>query len=300
MNPSYYQNTNFAENLKNFFRQGSPLAILILINTGIWIMVQALKVFLFLMNATDSPLAMTRIFSFLALPAFIPNLMDSPWTLLTYMFFHLDFWHILFNMLWLFWFGKIFLDYLSGKKLVAVYLLGGISGGLLYILAFNVFPAFSELLPKSYALGASASVMAVVAAISFYVPDYSLNLLFIGRIRIIYLAIALFIFDFFMIPAGNSGGHLAHIGGALFGFLYVRLLPSQKLNVFGDFFKKKSKRYKGDQHVDSRPVSDDTYNFRRAEKQKRMDEILDKISKGGYDSLSREEKEFLFKSSGKK
>ncbi len=300
MNPNYYQNQNFAEGLKNFFRQGSSLSILILVNTGIWLFIQVLRVFLFLFNEPDSAVAMTQLFRFLALPAYLPKLGESPWTLLTYMFFHIDIWHILFNMLWLYWFGRIFLEYLDGKKLVTVYLLGGIAGGLLYILAFNAFPAFSALLPKSYALGASASVMAVVAAISFYVPDYSINLLFIGRIRIIYLAVILFIFDFFMIPAGNSGGHLAHIGGALFGFLYTQFLPGGKWKIFRDIFPRREKKHSGYRDVHSRPVSDETYNYERAEKQKRIDEILDKISKGGYDSLSREEKEILFKSSGKK
>jgi membrane associated rhomboid family serine protease len=300
MNASNYQNINFSDGLKNFFRQGSPLAILILINSGIWVLVQVLRVFLFLFNEPDSSIAVTRLFSFLALPAYLPKLVTSPWTLITYMFFHIDVWHILFNMLWLYWFGKIFLEYMSGKKLITVYLLGGISGGLLYILAFNVFPAFSVLLPRSYALGASASVMAVVAAISFHLPNYSINLLFIGRIKIIYLAIILFIFDFFMIPAGNSGGHLAHIGGAIFGFLYIQFLPAGKWNIFEDLFSRKKKKFTSYRDFSSRPVADETYNYQRAEKQKRVDEILEKISKGGYDCLSKEEKEFLFKSSGKK
>ncbi|MEI6456370.1 MAG: rhomboid family intramembrane serine protease [bacterium] len=300
MNPNYYQTSNFSDGLKIFFRQGSPLAILILINSGIWIIVQILRVLLFLFNEPDSSIAISQLFSFLALPAYLPKLVTSPWTLITYMFFHIDIWHILFNMLWLYWFGKIFIEYMNGRKLVTVYLLGGISGGLLYILAFNIFPAFSVQLPNSYALGASASVMAVVAAISFYVPNYSLNLLFIGRIKVIYLAIVLFIFDFFMIPAGNSGGHLAHIGGALFGFLYVQFLPVGKMNILGDLFRRKKKPLAGFGNFDSRPVTDETYNYQKAEKQKRIDEILEKISKGGYDSLSKEEKEFLFKSSGKK
>jgi len=224
-----------------------------------------------------------------------------PWTLLTYMFFHIDIWHILFNMLWFYWFGKIFLDYLSGKKLLLVYILGGISGGLLYILTFNVFPVFSSMLPKSYALGASAAVMAVVTAISFYVPNYSLNLLFIGKVKIIYLAIILFIFDFFMIPAGNSGGHLAHIGGALFGFLYIQFLPAGKIKFFNNLFTRKRKQYSAySTGGTSRPLTDEDYNLQKAERQKHTDEILEKISKGGYDSLSKEEKEFLFKSSSKK
>jgi len=296
----YYQNPNIFDGLKRFFSQGSVLAVLIMINTGIWIIVQIVRVFLFLYNEPDSSIAITRMFSFLALPASLPKLITMPWTFLTYMFFHIDFWHILFNMLWLYWFGKIFLDYLTGRKLLFVYIFGGISGGLLYIIAFNLFPAFSAMLPRSYALGASASVMAVVAAISFFMPNYSLNLLFLGKIKIIYLAIILFVFDFFMIPAGNSGGHLAHIGGALFGFLYIQFLPSGKIRLFGDLLSRKRKHFDSYKGSPSRPLTDEAYNFQKAERQKRTDEILEKISKGGYDSLSREEKEFLFRTSGKK
>lgn len=301
MTPMNYQNPNIFDNLRRFFREGSSLAILISINICIWVIIQIIRVFLFLYNEPDSSVAMTQLFSFLAIPASIPKLLTMPWTLLTYMFFHIDIWHILFNMLWLYWFGKIFLDYLSGKRLLHVYLLGGISGGLLYVLTFNIFPVFSLMLPKSYALGASASVMAVVAAISFYVPNYSLNLLFIGKIKIIYLAIILFIFDFFMIPAGNSGGHLAHIGGALFGFLYIKFPSATKIKTLTNSFFRKRRPYASySAAASSRPLSDDDYNYQKAERQKRTDEILEKISRGGYDSLSKEEKEFLFKTSGKK
>jgi len=300
MNPMYNQHPNIFEGLRRFISQGSVLAILIIINTSVWIIVQIIRVFLFLYNEPDSSLALTQLFSFLALPASLSRLIMMPWTMLTYMFFHIDIWHILFNMLWLYWFGKIFLDYLTGKKLLVVYIFGGISGGLLYILAFNLFPVFSSMLPGSYALGASASVMAVVTAISFFVPNYSLNLLFIGKIKIIYLAIILFIFDFFMIPAGNSGGHLAHIGGALFGFLYIQFLSGGKMRFFGDLFTRKRKQYRPYPGDSSRPMTDDAYNFHKAERQKRTDEILEKISKGGYDCLSKEEKEFLFKTTSKK
>jgi len=208
-------------------------------------------------------------------------------------------------MLWLYWFGKIFQEYLGNRKLLIVYILGGISGSLVYIFAFNAFPVFSFSLPQSYALGASASVMAIVTAISFKVPNYSVYLLFFGRLRIVYLAVALFIFDFFMIPTGNAGGHIAHIGGALFGFLYIQLSRKSvgqgytRNRRWSEFFRKKTMHATSNESS-SRPFSDEDYNLQKAEKQKRMDDILDKISKGGYDSLTKDEKEFLFKSSGKR
>jgi hypothetical protein len=215
-------------------------------------------------------------------------------------------------MLWLFWFGKIFLEFLKPGQLVWVYILGGISGGLLYVISFNIFPVFEEVIPISYALGASASVMAIVASISFYVPDYSINLLLIGRIRIGYLALFLFVLDFFMIPTGNAGGHLAHIGGALFGVLYIVFIRStsgsyyrrtQKSSVFSslhNFIKSLFIRKKTEKTFQSRPISDDEYNLNRKNNQKKTDEILEKISKGGYESLTREEKDFLFRSSRNK
>jgi len=301
----YSNGPNQADNLKRFFREGSVLANLIIVNVAVWLLVQVFRIIFFLYNQPDADLATTSIIRIFGVPAFIPSLFNKPWSVVTYMFLHVDIWHILFNMLWLYWFGKIFQEYLGSKKLLTVYILGGISGALVYILAFNVFPVFATSLPQSYALGASASVMAIVTAISFKVPEYTITLLFFGRIRILVLAIALFIFDFFMIPAGNAGGHIAHIGGAIFGFLYIQIISKNlwsglKVNrVKKNYFYKKN-RSSGMSDNDPRPLSDDEYNRQKVEKERLMDSILDKISKGGYDSLTRDEKEFLFKSSGKR
>ena len=296
---------SLADNLKRFFREGSVLANLIIINVAVWILIQGFRIIFFLYNQPDAALATTSIIRIFGVPASLPSLLNKPWTVVTYMFLHIDIWHILFNMLWLYWFGKIFQEYLGSRKLLIVYLLGGISGAFVYILAFNIFPVFSYALPQSYALGASASVMAIVTAISFKVPKYSVYLLFFGRIRILYLAIALFVFDFFMIPTGNAGGHIAHIGGALFGVLDIQLTAksfrtgNRERKRQSGFFRKKTMQA-GSYDPGSRPLRDEEYNLLKAEKQKRMDDILDKISKGGYDSLTKDEKDFLFRSSGKR
>jgi membrane associated rhomboid family serine protease len=294
---------------RSFFTQRTALTYLVLVNIAVFLIIQVIRVPAYLMNPGTSGTIVADILNYLAVPAYIPALARHPWTLLTYMFLHEDIWHILFNMLWLFWFGKIFLEYLSQGKLWVVYILGGLSGGIIYILAFNTFPVFHSYVQLSYALGASASVMAVVTAISFYVPNYSLYMLFFGRVKIVYLAIALFIIDFFMIPAGNAGGHIAHIGGALFGFFYARFILPRAIGnhfpLFSDMFAGLKKifsrgRRASDPIADrGRAMSDDDYNLQKAERQKRIDQILEKISKGGYDSLTREEKDFLFKSSGK-
>jgi membrane associated rhomboid family serine protease len=304
MNPNY----NPLEDIARFFRSKEVLPRLILINVAVWLAISAMRVFSFLLNVPDTTLT-NYIVDYFALPARPDSLLVRPWTLLTYMFLHIDFFHILFNMLWLYWFGKIFLEFLKSRQLLLIYLVGGISGGLLYVLFYNVFPVFEKSLNLSFALGASASVMAIVTAISLYVPGYIIQLMFLGRIRIFYIALFLFVLDFFMIRSENAGGHIAHIGGALFGLSYI--LASRKgmnfSGIFGiswlkSFFRRlKSSKLKAEYTNSStatgRPLTDDDYNLRKAQRQKIIDDILDKISKSGYESLTSEEKEILFKSS---
>jgi len=310
MNYTYRQPSNPLEEFKKFFKQGSSLSVLVLINVAIWIFIQVLRVIFFIYNNPDSNASNTLVLHALAIPAFVPALLAKPWTLLTYMFLHIDIWHLLFNMIWLYWFGKIFLEFLSSRQLIFVYLSGGLAGALVYVFAFNTFPVFEEIVPLSFALGASASVMAIVTSISFYVPNYTIQLFLFGKIRIVYLAIILFVFDFFMIPSGNAGGHLAHIGGALFGFIFSQVIRFSKdsyntgyssafFSSMKDRFHKKQQTYQGRQDY-SRPVSDEEYNIKKRENQEKVDDILEKISKGGYDSLTKQEKEFLFNTSNKR
>jgi membrane associated rhomboid family serine protease len=305
---------NYSQNLSNgirrFFTGGSALAILIMINAGVWILTKAVYVVFFLYNHPDAALADAWILHYFALPAVTGEIASRPWTLVTYMFLHIDFWHILFNMLWLFWFGRIFMEYLTSRQLLFTYLAGGLAGGLLYILAFNIFPVFQNTLSASVALGASASVMAIVTAISFFVPNYTIQLIFIGRVRILYLAILLFIFDLFAIPTGNAGGHIAHIGGAFFGYFFSLWLRKTKYaystGVFTSLLKKIGRIFRPGPRVSTpppwsgRPKADEDYNAEKNLHQKRIDTILEKISRGGYDSLTKEEKDILFRSSGKK
>ena len=208
-------------------------------------------------------------------------------------------------MLWLYWFGRIFLEYLDQRKLVAVYLLGGISGALVYILSFNIFPAFTGIVAESVAIGASASVMAIVIAIAAYVPDYTVQLFLFGRIKIKYMALAIFIFTSVMDFSVNSGGKLAHIGGAFFGYFYTINLRQGRdigkgFNKIIDFFVTVFKPRKKLKVTHKKAATEYEYNKIKAEHQARINSILDKISKGGYDSLTKEEKEILFKESQKK
>ena len=287
------------DEIKQTFKSGSNLTKLIYINLAVFLLVNLVEIFYFLLNRHDSYSAFLLTF---AVPADLHMLIRKPWTVITYMFLHKNFLHILFNLLWLYWFGRIFLEYLDGKKLVGVYILGGLSGAFLYVLAYNLFPVFFKQLEMSYALGASAAVMAIVISISVYVPDYAVYLLFIGRVKIIYIGIIGFLvtslFDFSI----NTGGKIAHIGGALFGFLFILQYRKGRdltrgLNLFADaitgLFKPKPKVTV----THRRTENDFDYNRRKKEEQVEIDRILDKIAKSGYDSLSKQEKEILFRQS---
>jgi len=303
-----YSPQHSAFDFKKFFKSSSVLNRLIIINVAVWLIISFFRVFAMLFNVQDEVFT-GYIAEYLALPASFEVLIFRPWTLFTYMFLHIDIFHILFNMLWLYWFGKIFLGYLSSKQLLSTYLIGGIAGGLLYILAYIIFPVFTGALPVAKALGASASVMAVVTAISFIQPNYFIQLLFLGRIKILYLAIALFVIDFFMIRSSNSGGHIAHIGGALWGFTFAYYF--RKGNDIGKLFRMDFKRFSKhfmkekkssfkNVYSSERPMSDEEYNKARSVDEKKIDEILDKISKSGYESLTKGEKDMLFNKGNKK
>jgi membrane associated rhomboid family serine protease len=290
------------DDIKKTFHSGSNLIKLIYINIGVFLLVTLAVIIGFLLsNPSISEITLQQ----LAVPASLKALLVKPWTLVTYMFTHKDIWHILFNMLWLYWFGRIFLEYLDQRKLVAVYLLGGISGAIVYILSFNIFPAFTGLVSESVAIGASASVMAIVIAIAAYVPDYSVNLFLLGRIKIKYVALAIFVLTTVMDFSVNSGGKLAHIGGAILGYLYTINLRKghdigKGFNRIIDFFATLFKPRKKLRVTYKKPASDYNYNKTKADHQAKINMILDKISKGGYDSLTKEEKDTLFNESQKK
>jgi membrane associated rhomboid family serine protease len=290
------------DEIKLTFRNGSNLTRLIYINIAVFVLLSIVAGIGFLLNNQEISGKALDLFS---VPASFNALLLRPWTLITYMFTHKDIWHILFNMLWLYWFGRIFLEYLDERKLVAVYLLGGISGAIVYILSFNIFPAFTGVVADSVAIGASASVMAIVIAIAAYVPDYTVQLFLFGRIKIKYMALAIFILTSIMDFSVNSGGKLAHIGGAFFGYFYIINLRhghdigkgfNRIIDFFATIFKPREKL-----KVTYKKVSTEyEYNKIKTEHQKRINNILDKISKGGYESLTKEEKETLFKESQRK
>lgn len=285
---------NLWQEIKESFREGSALTRLIYINLGVFLVVRLMNVFYFLAG-TPFP-----FLDWLALPADFSTLASRPWTLLTYMFLHFDFLHILFNLLWLFWMGQIFLGYFDQRKLVSIYLLGGIVGGLFYIAGYNSFPVFNEIVSDSRLLGASASVIAIVTALAVHAPNHTLNLMFIGPVKMKYIALFSVVMYVIGISSSNAGGNLAHLGGAFFGLLYV--LQLRRGNDLGKWISslisgiQKLFRPKPKVKISYRKPADDIeYNRVRNQEKTRINEILDKISKSGYDSLSKEEKEILFR-----
>ncbi len=286
--------------IRNFFLRGSVLARLIGVNVAVFILINLVRVFLFLLNIDG---AGDQITQFLGISSNIHVILHRPWTIITYMFVHIEFFHILFNMIVLYVGGRLFSDFIGKDRLTATYLVGGLVGGLFYVAAFNVFPVFQDVVAFGLAIGASASVLSVFIAIAVYMPDYQLPLLLLGRIRLKYIAIFFVVLDIISIDKGNPGGHIAHLGGAFWGFIYATLLKSGRdpALVIGFYLDKFSKLFRSKpsfrvEYNRERPVTDDDYNRQRAENQQKIDKILDKISQSGYDSLTREEKDLLFRS----
>ncbi len=293
-----------------FFKQKSILSNLIAINIAVFVLSRLFVVIARLFNL-DS----VSIIDFLKLPADLEQIIIVPWTFITYMFTHYDFWHILFNMLWLYWFGQIFLLFFNPRQLNALYILGGLAGALFFIFSYNIFPYFENSISNSYLIGASASVMAIVFGVSFFKKEFEIHLLFIGKIKLIYLALFSLILDLLSITSNNAGGHIAHIGGALSGICYAYYASKEKdltkpFNSFFDFmanlFKKKPKRKmkvtykKSNTNAGSERQSDYDYNARKNKESAEIDRILEKIKKSGYSSLSPDEKKRLFDESNKK
>ncbi|HAH23034.1 MAG TPA: rhomboid family intramembrane serine protease [Prolixibacteraceae bacterium] len=280
--------------IKESFREGSALTRLIYINLGVFLIVRLVNVFYFLAGV-EFP-----FMDWLALPANINTLATRPWTLVTYMFLHFEFLHILFNLLWLYWMGQIFLLYFDKGKLVATYFLGGITGGLFYILGYNYFGVFSETILNSRLLGASTSVIAIVTAVAMRAPNHSLQLMFIGAVKMKYIALISVILYVIGISSTNAGGNLAHLGGAFWGMIYVLQLrkgfdPAKGVTWVLESIKRLFTPQPKVKISYRKPVNDMEYNKLKNQDQQRMNEILEKISKSGYGSLSKEEKEVLFR-----
>ncbi|MFM1999617.1 MAG: hypothetical protein RL204_1564 [Bacteroidota bacterium] len=288
--------------IKSFFKSGDGLSRLIFVNVTVFIVLLIISVVAQFSGRSIDLEEYPNIY--LSSTSNLELLARKPWTIITHMFAHIEVGHFLFNMVTLFTVGKLFRHFLGSKRLVANYILGGLTGFLVYLICYNVFPGLNS---KSSILGASAAVMSLIITIGMVKPNYTIKLFGVFEMKLIWLCGILVFVDLISLQKGfNSGGHLGHLGGALFGFFYARNYNQGKnmaswfenlLSRFSSLFNGKRK---SDLHtVHSRPKTDEQFNVEKAVRQKRIDQILDKISRAGYDSLTKEEKDFLFKYSQK-
>ncbi|EAZ95725.1 putative transmembrane rhomboid family protein [Flavobacteria bacterium BAL38] len=243
----------------------------------------------------------TGIFSFpswIALSSNATTFLLNPWTLITFNFFHVGFLHLVFNLMVLHFSGRLFSTYFTDKQLLGVYVLGGIFSGITFVLTYFVFGKSSLL------LGASGAIMAILIATATYAPFMLLRMPLIGIVKLWHVAFVILLIDLIQLPLANTGGHLAHLGGAFFGFIHIKLLKkgtditktfSALLDAFANLFKPKKKTPFKKVHRNTTKNNVNSYQKEKDITQRQIDEILDKISKSGYDSLTKEEKEFLFK-----
>jgi membrane associated rhomboid family serine protease len=313
------------DDVKREFQYGNMVTRIILVNIGIWIIVNLAKLCLNIPNEDSS-----MYDGFLRFFSMSPNwkfILMHPWVPITSVFLHEGFGHILWNMLTFYWFGRIVGDLLGNHRVLPLYLLGGFAGGLVYFIAAQ-FHWLGLGLPNEMVLGASAAVMAMVACAAYVAPDYIFNLLLIGPVKLKFIAFILFFLDLISIAdRSNTGGHLAHLGGAAFGLFFAAQLREgldigQPINRFMDFilrlFSRRPKpkftyqrgggshqtqqRQEQKQSTKSSQTTDSTKKTTDtgvSDEQARLDAILDKIKENGYASLTKEEKEFLFKASQK-
>lgn len=298
------------EEFKNAFQRPNNAHIqLILINVIVFLVLGVIKVFA---TVSEHSHIFEIIHSQLAIPAPILSFIKAPWTIITYSFIHdlSGILHILFNMLVFYWFGKLFIEYLGSDKLIALYVLGAIAGGVLYLLVYNTIPFYADRIPVHGMVGASAAVYAVLVATATLLPDYTFFLLFFGPVRIKYIALIYIVISFLGSVGGNAGGNVAHLGGALMGYIYIKQLQAgvnwgswviAVISWVKQLFSSKPKvkvSYRNETPYQKTSAKAAKSTMSKAS-QEEIDAILDKISDRGYDSLTKEEKEKLFNASKK-
>ena len=284
----------FKEQLNIRIQQLNSAEKLISINVVCFLLPMLIKTVLFLFNISS-----TNFFNWFELSASWIDLPIKPWSIITYSFLHSGFFHLFWNMYLLFFSSKLFLNLFPSNTFFNVYFLGVVVGGITFILSYTFFPVFQNSSPVM--IGASAGVMAVFIFMSTYSPDLEIRLI-LFNVKLRYLGIAFLLLDIVQIPYGNAGGHLAHLGGAILGFYYVKQLKNGKdigkpfknfIDKIINIFRKKPKMRTVYKREKSQKINKKVSNA--GEKQKRIDRILDKISISGYESLTQAEKDFLFK-----
>ncbi|MEX2511714.1 MAG: rhomboid family intramembrane serine protease [Cyclobacteriaceae bacterium] len=292
-----------------FDHHDNGLYKILAINILAFLVLMVLRVFLTIGGSED---LYKSIVGFFMMPASLSRFMVQPWTLFSYMFLHEGFLHIIFNMLFLYWFGLLVQEFLGSRKLVNLYILGGITGGLLYLLLYNIAPYFSDRVDGALMLGASAGVYAIVVAAATLRPDTEFRLLLLGTVKIKYIAIFYVLIAFANSAGANAGGELAHLGGAALGYFYVLQLNKGKdlgtpVQAVGVFFEKLFSQKPNVKVTYRRKYDEPKHTGTKAgagassggSTQEEIDKILDKIAEKGYDNLTKEEKRKLFDFSNK-
>jgi membrane associated rhomboid family serine protease len=285
---------NILDDLKMQYKMGGFEQKVIYWNCGVFLL-SILFFYRFRLGFFDFP-------TWIALSSNAKEVIYAPWTLLTYFFFHAGFFHLLFNMIVLNFTGRIFLTFFNQKQFLGLYLLSGIFSGLIFILFYSVLTVGKS----SSIVGASGAIMAILVATATYSPFMNLRLLLIGNVKLWQFTFVILLLDLIQIFTENTGGHIAHLSGALFGFIYIKLLINGIdlskgvtfiLDKFATLFnpKKATPFKKVHRNYNTKPTEKISKIVTKDKTQQQIDEILDKISKSGYDSLTKEEKEFLFK-----
>ncbi|QXP70304.1 rhomboid family intramembrane serine protease [Polaribacter sp. R2A056_3_33] len=279
---------SFIDDIKNRYKSGNIVEKLIYINLAIFVFTLLTSVFQDLYKGE-----INWVVSWFSLDDNFTSLLTKPWTIITYGFLHADFLHILLNLITLYFVGNLFIEYFTQKQLLTFYLLGTFFGGALFILSHNYFPLFQG--QSSILVGASAGISAIFIGITTYIPNYQLKIRFIGFVKLWYLGAIWVGLDILALSGGNAGGHFAHLGGALFGFLYVQKAANKEIQIFDKIAVLFSTKKKPLKTVYKSPKKTVKTTKDTSLNQQQIDAILDKISKSGYDTLTKEEKEFLFK-----
>ena len=293
-----------------FSKPNNTLVQLILVNTVVFLALLLAKVG-FQMGQNMAMYDLIR--SQLMIPGGIVDFLHKPWTLFTYFFAHDEIFHILYNMLFLYWFGRLIDEYLGNRRLVGLYIMGGVAGGLVYLLMYNTVPYFQGMADSARMLGASAAAFSVAVGAATLLPNYTFHLLFFGPVRIKYIVFFFIIMSIAQSAGANAGGNLAHLGGALMGFFYVKLLQNGTdlgrpiywlMEGWSSMLRPKpavkvSYRQRSSASTQASPFAStgSAPSSLSTPDQDEVDMILDKISRSGYESLTREEKQKLFRAS---
>jgi membrane associated rhomboid family serine protease len=280
------------QKIKYKYKTGSIIEKLIYINCTVFAFTMFITLFQSLYQQEQNFLV-----QWFSLDDNFSEIIGKPWSIISYGFLHANFIHLIFNMITLYFVGNLFIQYFTRKQTLNFYLFGTLFGGILFVLSQSYFPLFEG--RSSTLVGASAGISAIFIGISTYMPNYELKIRFIGFVKLWYLALIWLAFDIIGLIGPNAGGSFSHLGGSLFGFLYVNQVSAKKIKLFdiySAFFANKKNNLKTVHK--SANKKEDTQKSKGVHQEK-IDSILDKISKSGYDTLTKTEKEFLFKQ-GKK